>query len=126
MDKAFTEQMKQRLLTEQKDLRERLSRISTKDKKVKGDYDAKFPQYTPTDETESGDFDDSAHEVQDYADNIGVENQLEVRLAQVDRTLDRIAKGRYGLCSNCKAEQSQDRLKADPAAETCQDCAEKK
>lgn len=126
MDKAFNEQMKQRLLTEQKDLQERLGRISTKDKKVKGDYDAKFPQYSPKDETESGDFDDSAHEVQDFSDNIGVENDLEVRLAQVERALDRIAKGRYGICSNCNAEQSRERLMADPAAETCQDCADKK
>ncbi|MFH0830975.1 MAG: TraR/DksA C4-type zinc finger protein [Parcubacteria group bacterium] len=126
MDKTFIDQAEQRLLEEQKDLRERLGRISKKDAHVKGDYDAKFPQYTPADETESGDFDDSAHEVQDFTDNIGVENQLEVRLAQVDRALERLAKGRYGVCSKCKKEQPSERLQADPAAELCLDCQGKK
>lgn len=126
MDQAFTDSMKTKLTEEQKKLKEELGKIATKDPNIKGDYDAKFPQYTPKDETESGDFDDSAHEVQDYADNIGVENSLELRLQQVDAALERINKGTYGSCSNCNAELTKDRLEADPAATLCAECAAKK
>ncbi|MFO0705202.1 MAG: TraR/DksA C4-type zinc finger protein [Candidatus Andersenbacteria bacterium] len=123
MDKALAEQMQQQLEAEQKELRAKLGRIASKDPKTKGDFDAKFPQYTDKDETESGDFDNSAHEVQDYADNIGIENQLEVRLKQVDEALARIKNGTYGTCSNCKKQISKERLDADPAVDTCLDCA---
>ena len=123
MDKAFSAQAKQQLEEEQAKLKEQLGKIATKDPKVAGDYDAKFPQYTDTTETESGDFDDSAHEVQDYADAIGVENTLELRLQKVEEALGRIESGSYGVCSNCKAEQSKERLEADFAADTCPDCA---
>ena len=123
MDQAFTQQAKQKLEEEQRQLKEQLGKIATKDPKVAGDFDAKFPQYTDESETESGDFDDSAHEVQDYADNIGVENDLELRLQKVEAALKRIESGAYGVCTNCKAEQSKERLEADYAADTCADCA---
>jgi RNA polymerase-binding transcription factor DksA len=126
MDKALAGKMQKQLEAEQKELRTKLGRIANKDPKTKGDYDAKFPQYTDKDETESGDFDNSAHEVQDFADNIGVENQLEIRLKQVDEALTRIEKGSYGTCSNCKKEISKERLDADPAADKCLDCAQDK
>ncbi len=131
IDQAFIDQQKKRLLEEQTQLKAKLARVAKKDPKTKGDYDAKFPQYTDKDETESGDFDDSAHEVQDYADNIGVENQLEVRLQKVEAALARIEKGEYGKCVDCDCEECsgdmhRDRLEADAAAEKCLHCGDKK
>jgi RNA polymerase-binding transcription factor DksA len=118
MDKTLTSEMKTRLTAEQKQLKERLSRISKKDPHVKGDYDAKWPQY-------GEDMDrmyENALETTDYTNAIGVENVLELRLGAVERALGRISKGTFGVCSNCKAEQSRARLNADPAAERCLDC----
>jgi|GEM_PF-413265 len=131
MDQAFIDKQKKRLEEERAQLTAELGRISKKDPKVKGDFDAKFPQYTDKDETESGDFDDSAHEVQDFADNIGVENQLEVRLKSVDAALARIKNGTYGQCpkcdcDKCKGEMTKERLEAEPAAERCLECGDKK
>jgi RNA polymerase-binding transcription factor DksA len=120
MEKNFIDQQKKRLLTEQTELKARLSRIAKKDPNVKGDYDAKFPSYAANEEVDRNY--ENALEVEDYTNAIGVENILELRLAAVERALERIEKGSYGTCSHCKKEQPQARLEADPAAERCLDC----
>jgi len=121
MQKEFVEQMKTKLEAEKKELTTRLAKIATKDPKVKGDFDAKWPEY-------EGDLDRdglNAHEVTDYSNAIGEENVLETRLVKVKAALERIDKGTYGNCSNCKAAQAHARLEADPAAEQCPDCGVK-
>ena len=120
MDKKFIDQQKKRLLTEQTELKARLSRIAKKDPHVKGDYDAKFPSYAANDEVDR--YYENALEVEDYTNAIGIENILELRLVAVERALERIEKGTYGACTNCKSEQSHARLNADAAAERCLDC----
>jgi len=112
---------KARLEEEGANLKSQLERIATKDPHVAGDYDAKFPSYTPDDERDS-DKGEDALEVQDYVNNIGVENILELRLVAVQRALERVAGGTYGHCSNCDAHQPIARLEADPAAERCLNC----
>jgi DnaK suppressor protein len=44
------------------------------------------------------------------------------RLVQVERALDRIEAGTYGLCETCAQEISAERLEAFPAATTCVTC----
>lgn len=122
LDPKFIEQQKKRLLEEQKDLQARLARFTTKDPKIKSNYKAKFPKYSAEDETDAEDFEESAHEVTDYTNNVGVENDLEVRLQQVTKALARIEEGHYGHCKNCKNQQSRERLEAEPAADPCEDC----
>jgi DnaK suppressor protein len=44
------------------------------------------------------------------------------RLVQVERALDRIEAGTYGLCETCAQEISAERLEAFPSATTCVTC----
>ena len=121
LDPQFVSQMQQSLTKERDSLRKQLERIAKKDPKTPGDYDAKWPVYN-TDERESEPGDADAQESEDYANAIGVENILELRLLAVERALRRIDKGSYGHCSNCEADQPKERLEADPAAERCIKC----
>ena len=40
----------------------------------------------------------------------------------IEAALDRLAKGRYGLCAGCGEEIDRSRLKFDPVAERCSRC----
>lgn len=113
--------LKTRLLAEKKGLEAHLARIAKKDPHVKGDFDAKFPSYTDTDERDSDQGED-ALEVTDYVNRIGLENVLELRLAAVERALARVGAGTYGTCQHCRGTESLARLQADPAAERCLHC----
>jgi DnaK suppressor protein len=53
----------------------------------------------------------------------GVGGTLEVTLARVDRALEKIEDGSYGLCDNCGQPIAPDRLKAAPESTLCVDCA---
>jgi DnaK suppressor protein len=44
-------------------------------------------------------------------------------LANIERALQRLEQGRYGLCTRCGHEIDQQRLRAVPHAVTCLDCA---
>ena len=85
-----------------------------------GDETKAVLAYTSIVDVRPGDAD--AQESEDYANAIGVENILELRLLAVERALRRIDKGSYGHCSNCEADQPKERLEADPAAERCIKC----
>ncbi len=45
------------------------------------------------------------------------------RLAAIDKALDRIDSGDYGVCLVCGSEIADQRLKALPTAEVCRKCA---
>ena len=47
-------------------------------------------------------------------------------LVRIDKALDRIDEGRYGLCESCGAEISEARLCAMPFALRCTSCEEQK
>ena len=86
--------------------------------KKKGDYETTFDDI-------GSDRDDNATEVDQYSDNLSVETTLEKRLQDIIEALERMEKGTYGLCANCKKEIDIDRLKANPAArllKCCIDC----
>jgi DnaK suppressor protein len=45
-------------------------------------------------------------------------------LKEIDRALERVARGEYGVCESCGEEISPARLKAIPWARYCVDCQE--
>ena len=47
----------------------------------------------------------------------------EIRLAEIDLALERIAQGTYGLCERCGAQIGAARLEVLPATRLCIDCA---
>ncbi|MFA6566536.1 MAG: TraR/DksA C4-type zinc finger protein [Candidatus Paceibacterota bacterium] len=44
---------------------------------------------------------------------------MEVRLNEINAALERTEKGGYGICRVCQGEIEDERLEANPAAETC-------
>ncbi len=51
---------------------------------------------------------------------------LEERINEINKALDKINKGTYGICENCQKNIEETRLKIDPAAYLCRDCSLKK
>jgi len=61
----------------------------------------------------------AADTYEEYENNTAILKQLEVRFNKVKSALDRIEKGGYGVCENCKKPIEEKRLDADPASSTC-------
>lgn len=53
-------------------------------------------------------------------------NQLKLQLAEIDSALERITKGTYGFCSQCRKMIDTDRLSILPTATLCLTCEKSK
>jgi DnaK suppressor protein len=60
-----------------------------------------------------------ADSLEEFENNRGTLNQLEIRLNEVKKALANIESGDYGVCEKCDQEIENDRLEANPAAGTC-------
>lgn len=77
----------------------------------------------------SGDYDDNqgdaadpntvADQIEELATNVPIVEELEDRLQQVNKALDRIDEGTYGTCEVGGEPIPTARLEANPAATTC-------
>jgi DnaK suppressor protein len=115
LDPAVIEELKEKLLEEKARLERDLGKIA---KKENGDYEAKYPEDLGRDQ------DENAEEVEEYATQISITENLEKRLKEVEDALARIEKGTYGICENCQEKEIPlERLRANPAARTCLDCS---
>lgn len=115
MDKTTLEELKTRLLEEQKRIQDELSAFAAKDPNLKGDWDSKLPQFGDR----TSEQDENQDEVEEYVDVLPVEHSLELRLQDINLALEKIVKGTYGTCEKCGKEIELERLKADPEARTC-------
>lgn len=62
--------------------------------------------------------DENASEVEEYVDNLGLEQNLEAQLKDVDDALFKMEQGTYGVCEKTGEVIDMDRLRAYPAART--------
>lgn len=107
--KTSLEELKVRLSSE-------LSTLAKKDITHKeGNVEASFPQYGDEE-------DDSVREVADYTTNKPLEITLEKTLTDVNKALDRLAKGTYGVCKYCDQPIAEKRLLARPTSSACVSC----
>jgi len=65
---------------------------------------------------------DHASEVFEKAKTLAVCQTLQKTLEEVNRALDKMAKGTYGTCESCGMEIDPARLKASPHAVLCIKC----
>lgn len=115
-------ELKKTLIEKRNKIRKELATFAEKSGKIKDDFETKFPDVGYGDE-------DNATEVTMYQDDLGVEHSLELDLLAVNKALERMENGTYGLCYNCGDEpQIIDikRLKAFPEAELCLKCEDRK
>ncbi len=115
IDKKIMEELKAELLKEKAELESNLGKIARPIDKQEGDYETSFEEL-------GTDKDDNATEVDQYTQNLSVENTLEKKLQVILEALEKMEKGTYGFCENCQKEIPLDRLRANPSAKTCITC----
>jgi len=113
--KKFLDEIKAKLKEEKEKLERGLGKFAHKNPKVKGDYDTNFPDY--------GDDDcENVAEVAQYDTNLKVEETYEKKLRDIKKTLKRLEKGDYGICTYCKNPMEEKRLRARPTSGACVSC----
>lgn len=118
MDPALSAELTRRLEEEKRRLEAELSLLATKDPKMRGDWDARFPS-PPSGAPPSAHAsqEEQADAFEEYETERAQEQSLESRLAEVDGALERIRANAYGTCRACGRTISEARLRANPAAE---------
>lgn len=59
----------------------------------------------------------------DRLNQVGQADQLQAMLVDVDRALEKIEDGTYGICDRCGRSIPEERLQARPWSVLCVDCA---
>lgn len=72
-----------------------------------------------------GSFADAAAITAERTEVLGVVESLKSQVDEIDRALEQIAAGKYGICNNCGLEIDPDRLEFRPASILCVDCKSK-
>lgn len=109
LDMELLTQLKKKLVEEKARLESELSRFA--DSKGAGNYETRI-------EDMGTDPDENASEVEEYVDNLGLEQNLEGQLKDVMDALAKMEAGTYGICESTGEAISPDRLSAYPAART--------
>jgi RNA polymerase-binding transcription factor DksA len=102
--------LKEKLIAEKARLEQELSQFATKT--GEGEFETRYPD-------DIGDrSDENATEVEEYADKLGLEQNLETQLKDVVHALDKMEQGTYGVCEKTGQEIPYERLAVYPAART--------
>ena len=120
MDKKKIDELKEKLEKQGDLLKKELQKFAQEDKKLKGDWDTKYPQHNGG--VGSQQMEDAADQVEEYSTLLSIEHSLELRLQDVNNALDKIKKGTYGKCEKCGKEIREERLEIYPEARLCSDC----
>lgn len=116
IDEKTIEELKKILLEEKAKLEKELGLIAKKE--TNNEYETTFEDFGRDEE-------DNAEEVEEYSNKIGLTETFEKKLKETNDALDRMEKGTYGICENCRKEEiPAERLRAYPAARTCLKCQE--
>ncbi len=109
----------ERLLEEEKNkIEKELSEIAVKSPHQKDSWDASYPAGTDDRSAASGAYEEMEDEIEEYHERLTEEKTLEERVHEINQALARIDGGTYGMCSVCGKEIPMERLRANPAAST--------
>ena len=114
------EKIKERLEKEKELVEKELNSFATKDKKVEGDWDTRFPQWDKG--GDGADMEIAADEVEEYSRLLPLEHILEIRLKNINLALEKIKKGKYEICEKCGKKIPSNRLDVYPEARYCLKC----
>ena len=119
IDQTTLAEFEKSLEDEREKLAAELKSIATADPKVKGNWNAQYPQFETGEYGSHASLDEEADEFEEYEVRLEAEHSLESRLLETNKALGRLAKGTYGKCLKCGREIAVERLKANPAAGLC-------
>jgi len=118
LNQKFIKEMETGLKEEKKKLEAQLAEISTNSSRNPGENTASFPNFGDAE-------DENAAEVTTFSNNLTLERTLETGLRDVNKALESIASGKYGICKYCHKEIDEKRLRARPTSSSCIDCKKK-
>jgi len=118
LDKTFIKEMEAELKKEKKKHEDQLAEISTNSSRNPGENTASFPNFGDAE-------DENAAEVTTFSNNLTLERTLETGLRDVNKALENIAAGKYGVCKYCHKDIDEKRLRARPASSSCIECKKK-
>ena len=106
---------KEKLETEKNKLERELATVGRKNPSNTKDWEA-VEGDLQIDPAESAEV---AEGITTFETNTAVVKELEIRLGEVNRALEKITRNTFGTCDVCKDMIEEDRLEANPAASTC-------
>ena len=109
-----TKHYKEKLEEEKALLEKELSEIAAQNPQNKSDWNAREDEHR-----ERADMNMAADIQEDMRERHAISDELEKRLENVRLALEKIEKGGYGMCEIGKEPIEEERLKANPAAQTC-------
>ncbi|MFA6993614.1 MAG: TraR/DksA C4-type zinc finger protein [Patescibacteria group bacterium] len=115
MKQETLDKIKADLLDRQGKIVSELQKFTTGDDKA---ADATFPQFGDKE-------DENAAEVAEYSDNLSLEESLQNSLKDIEKALQKISDGAYGVCQYCGKEIDEKRLLARPSSSACVSCKNK-
>jgi DnaK suppressor protein len=117
----MTEEIKNKLEKQKKEIEKQLEKFATEDKNLKGDWDTRFPRFNGGESGHNA-LEQAADEVEEYTTLLPIEHNLELRLKNINSALEKIEKGKYGICEKCGGKIEAERLKAYPEVRNCSKC----
>lgn len=116
-----TNTYKTKLEEEKKLLESEMSDIGRIVNKKTNDWEAVPEEQTAPEADEN----DMADRSEDFEERSATMNALEARLGDINKALNKIKDGTYGVCEVCGKKIEEDRLEANGAALTCKECMDK-
>jgi len=123
MNKKLLGKLKEKLEKDKALIESQLQEFAEKNTKIKGDWKTAYPR--ANEERGNQSMEDAADEVEEYANLLPVEHNLELRLVDINLALQKMRENNYGKCEKCKKDISEQRLEIYPEARTCRECNEK-
>lgn len=114
--KSTLDKIKDKLLKEKEHLEKELSGLSQKGKRG---FRVIFNNFGTGD-------DDHAASVATMDNDLSLGDNLEKSLKEIDKALEKVSQGQYGICEICHTKIEAKRLEIFPAATTCVECGRKK
>ncbi len=121
MKKASLEELKKKLKKEKRQIEKELKKIAKEGSKQKESWLLRFPKFNGG-ESGSGALEKGADEVEEYTTLLPIKHNFQQRLKEIDLALEKMKKGKYGICEKCGKEIETELLKAYPETRFCQKC----
>ena len=115
------QKFKSNLEKEKQLIENELKKFAKKDEKPKGDWDTRFPLFNGG-EIGSAALEKAADEIEEYETRLSIEYKLETHLRNINLALEKMKKGKYGICEKCKKPIESKRLRVYPEARLCLKC----
>lgn len=119
MNKNSIKELKQKLETKKGKLENQLESFAKRGDKLKDDWETRFPEFN------GGQLEEAADEVEEYSTMLPIEHALESMLRDINLALEKIEKGKYGICEKCGKKIAKERLMISLEARLCIKCEKK-